>query len=152
MRFVFQNLDVPSDLLIWRPGLDLMRVAQHIILYNNTLNLRNILALIQSRELILIIEWPLLRNPDSWNHVLNSIRIVGIMFWIVSGLLESILFWIVSGHVKLIFVFRDEHSLIAQYCQNLHNGDLTTIVPDSPMQIMRELDAKLRHELEIKVR
>lgn len=48
--------------------------------------------------------------------------------------------------------FRDEHSLIAQYCQNLHNGDLTAIVPDSPLQIMNDLDSKHRQELELRVR
>ena len=50
------------------------------------------------------------------------------------------------------FNFSDEHSLIAQYCQNLHNGDVTSIVPDSPLQIMNELDSKHRQELELRVR
>ena len=46
----------------------------------------------------------------------------------------------------------DEHSLIAQYCQKLHNGDLLTTVPDSPLQLMAEIDAEQRHELELMIR
>ena len=46
----------------------------------------------------------------------------------------------------------DEHSLIAQYCQKLHNGDLVTTVPDSPLQLMAEIDAEQRHELELMIR
>ena len=50
------------------------------------------------------------------------------------------------------FNLSDEHSLIAQDCQNRHNGDVTSIVPDSPLQIMNELDSKHRQELELRVR
>ena len=46
----------------------------------------------------------------------------------------------------------DEHSLIAQYCQKLHNGDLISSVPDSPLQLMAEIDAEQRHELELMIR
>jgi dystrophin len=49
-------------------------------------------------------------------------------------------------------IVTDEHSLIAQYCQKLHNGDLMSIVPDSPMQLMAEIDAEQRHELEVMIR
>merc|ERR1719510_2453435 len=49
-------------------------------------------------------------------------------------------------------VLIDEHSLIAQYCQKLHNGDLLTTVPDSPLQLMAEIDAEQRHELELMIR
>lgn len=49
-------------------------------------------------------------------------------------------------------VVTDEHSLIAQYCQKLHNGDLMSVVPDSPMQLMAEIDAEQRHELELMIR
>lgn len=48
--------------------------------------------------------------------------------------------------------FTDEHSLIAQYCQKLHNGDLISAVPDSPLQLMAEIDAEQRHELELMIR
>ena len=41
--------------------------------------------------------------------------------------------------------FSDEHSLIAQYCQKLHNGDLISSVPDSPRSIMAEIDAAQSH-------
>ncbi len=53
---------------------------------------------------------------------------------------------------KYVSFYRDEHSLIAQYCQKLHNGDLMSIVPDSPMQLMAEIDAEQRHELELMIR
>ena len=46
----------------------------------------------------------------------------------------------------------DEHSLIAQYCQKLHNGDLISSVPDSPLSLMAEIDAEQRHELEMMIR
>ena len=48
--------------------------------------------------------------------------------------------------------FTDEHSLIAQYCQKLHNGDLISAVPDSPLTLMAEIDAEQRHELELMIR
>jgi len=48
--------------------------------------------------------------------------------------------------------FSDEHSLIAQYCQKLHNGDLISSVPDSPLSLMAEIDAEQRHELEMMIR
>ena len=54
--------------------------------------------------------------------------------------------------MNYLFCSSDEHSLIAQYCHNLHNGDITSIVPDSPLQIMNELDTKHRQELELRVR
>ena len=47
---------------------------------------------------------------------------------------------------------RDEHSLIAQYCQKLHNGDINSLVPDSPLQLMAELDSEKRHQLEMMIR
>ena len=46
----------------------------------------------------------------------------------------------------------DEHSLIAQYCHKLHNGDLNSIVPDSPLQLMAELDNEKRHQIELMIR
>ena len=49
-------------------------------------------------------------------------------------------------------IFTDEHSLIAQYCQKLHNGDLISAVPDSPLTLMAEIDAEQRHELELMIR
>ena len=49
-------------------------------------------------------------------------------------------------------IFTDEHSLIAQYCQKLHNGDLISTVPDSPLTLMAEIDAEQRHELELMIR
>ena len=47
---------------------------------------------------------------------------------------------------------RDEHSLIAQYCHKLHNGDLNSVVPDSPLQLMAELDNEKRHQIELMIR
>jgi len=49
-------------------------------------------------------------------------------------------------------IFADEHSLIAQYCQNLNNGDYTSIVPDSPMQLMEEINHDQTRELEHMIR
>lgn len=51
-----------------------------------------------------------------------------------------------------LFLCRDEHSLIAQYCQRLNNGDMVTPIPDSPMQVMAEIDAEQRHALEVMIR
>ena len=48
--------------------------------------------------------------------------------------------------------FSDEHSLIAQYCQNLNNGDYTSIVPDSPMQLMENINHDQTKELEHMIR
>lgn len=48
--------------------------------------------------------------------------------------------------------FADEHSLIAQYCQKLYNGDLITVVPDSPMQMLEEINREQTHELELMIR
>ncbi len=48
--------------------------------------------------------------------------------------------------------YRDEHSLIAQYCQKLFNGDLTTVVPDSPMQVMEQINREQTQELELMIR
>ncbi|XP_040580779.1 dystrophin isoform X3 [Lepeophtheirus salmonis] len=48
--------------------------------------------------------------------------------------------------------FADEHSLIAQYCSKLNNGDLTSTVPDSPMQILNDIDLEQRAELELMMR
>ena len=42
--------------------------------------------------------------------------------------------------------------MIAQYCQKLHNGDLISSVPDSPLSLMAEIDAEQRHELEMMIR
>ena len=49
-------------------------------------------------------------------------------------------------------VYRDEHSLIAQYCHKLHNGDFTSVVPDSPMQMMEILNRDQTQELELMIR
>ena len=54
--------------------------------------------------------------------------------------------------IALIIYFRDEHSLIAQYCHKLHNGDIRSVVPDSPLQLMAELDDEKRHHLEMMIR
>ena len=51
-----------------------------------------------------------------------------------------------------LFDYRDEHSLIAQYCQKLHNGDINSLVPDSPLQLMAELDDEKRQQLELMIR
>eukprot|EP00094_Tigriopus_californicus_P012291 TCALIF_11881-PA protein Name:"Similar to Dys Dystrophin, isoform E (Drosophila melanogaster)" AED:0.37 eAED:0.38 QI:0/0/0/0.61/1/1/13/0/914 len=48
--------------------------------------------------------------------------------------------------------FADEHSLIVQYCRKLKDGDFTSIVPDSPMQIMEELSRDQTRELELMIR
>ena len=58
----------------------------------------------------------------------------------------------VTHNVYFFIFFSDEHSLIAQYCQKLHNGDFTTIVPDSPMQMMEEINREQTHELELMIR
>ena len=42
--------------------------------------------------------------------------------------------------------------MIAQYCQNLNNGDYTSIVPDSPMQLMEEINHDQTRELEHMIR
>ena len=49
-------------------------------------------------------------------------------------------------------VFADEHSLIAQYCQNLYNGDVTSIVPDSPMQMMDQINREQTQQIEHMIR
>ena len=56
------------------------------------------------------------------------------------------------GFTDFIIYFRDEHSLIAQYCHKLHNGDIRSVVPDSPLQLMAELDDEKRHHLEMMIR
>jgi len=48
--------------------------------------------------------------------------------------------------------FADEHSLIAQYCAKLLNGDYTTVVPDSPMQVMAEINKEQTAELELMIK
>eukprot|EP00095_Tigriopus_kingsejongensis_P011403 snap_masked-scaffold68_size422247-processed-gene-3.15 protein:Tk11403 transcript:snap_masked-scaffold68_size422247-processed-gene-3.15-mRNA-1 annotation:"isoforms a c f g h-like" len=48
--------------------------------------------------------------------------------------------------------FADEHSLIVQYCQKLKDGDFTSIVPDSPMQLIEELSRDQTRELEMMIR
>ena len=57
-----------------------------------------------------------------------------------------------SEKYPFFHVFRDEHSLIAQYCQKLHNGDINSLVPDSPLQLMAELDDEKRQQLELMIR
>jgi len=45
-------------------------------------------------------------------------------------------------------LLKDEHCLIAAYCQKLTEGHLTQLVPDSPMQVAQEIDSEQRKELE----
>ncbi len=53
---------------------------------------------------------------------------------------------------KINFSDRDEHSLIAQYCAKLLNGDYSSVVPDSPMQVMEEINRDQTQELELMIR
>ena len=47
---------------------------------------------------------------------------------------------------------KDEHSLIAVYCQKLMDGQLSHLIPDSPMQVALEIDAEQRKELELMIK
>ena len=51
-----------------------------------------------------------------------------------------------------IYAGHGSHLTLAQYCQKLHNGDLMSMVPDSPLQLMAEIDAEQRHQLELMIR
>ena len=62
---------------------------------------------------------------------------------------DDMIFW---NNIPFPLFFRDEHSLIAQYCQKLHNGDINSLVPDSPLQLMAELDDEKRQQLELMIR
>ena len=53
---------------------------------------------------------------------------------------------------KIFFARRDEHSLIAVYCQKLQEGQLASLIPDSPMQVAVEIDAEQRKELEFMIK
>ena len=50
------------------------------------------------------------------------------------------------------FFRKDEHSLIAVYCQKLLEGHLNTQIQDSPMQVALEIDAEQRKELEFMIK
>merc|ERR1719242_680604 len=45
-------------------------------------------------------------------------------------------------------LMKDEHSLIAAYCQKLSEGHLSHLIPESPMQVASEIDGEQRKELE----
>lgn len=45
-------------------------------------------------------------------------------------------------------LMKDEHSLIAVYCQKLSEGHVAQLIPESPMQVAQEIDAEQRKELE----
>jgi len=47
---------------------------------------------------------------------------------------------------------KDEHSLIATYCQKLSEGHLSQLIPESPMQVASEIDAEQRKELEYMIK
>ena len=47
---------------------------------------------------------------------------------------------------------KDEHSLIAVYCQKLMEGHLSQLIPESPMQVALEIDAEQRKELEFMIK
>ena len=65
---------------------------------------------------------------------------------------KIIIIFLVIIILTFITIFSDEHSLIAQYCQNLNNGDYSSIVPDSPMQLMEEINHDQTRELEHMIR
>ena len=52
----------------------------------------------------------------------------------------------------MIYCRKDEHSLIAVYCQKLMDGQLSQLIPDSPMQVALEIDAEQRKELEFMIK
>ena len=56
-------------------------------------------------------------------------------------------------YIKPQFDYRkDEHSLIATYCQKLSEGHLSQLIPESPMQVASEIDAEQRKELEYMIK